>query len=54
MLFTNVTMIYVVVGLILTAIFAVVAIIGGAFDLVFMFKELKSKTADEADDGRVI
>ncbi len=53
MIWGTFTMWYIAVGIIATAIFTVCALIGGAFDLVFMLKELLQLGADESDDGRV-
>ena len=34
-------------------IYTVITAIGGGFDLVYMFRELKRKNVDETDNGRV-
>ncbi len=51
---SDITMYYVAGNLVLMFVFTIVAAIGGAFDLVYMFRELKNRTADELDDGRVV
>lgn len=45
---------YIVINTILTAGFLLVVIVGGLFDLRFLFKALREATVDETDDGRVI
>lgn len=45
---------FVAVNIVVTIGFTVVVIIGGVFDLKFLFKSLKEQTMDESDDGRVI
>ena len=49
----SITIWYVAVNLILMLIYTIVTAIGGAFDLIYLFTELKEKEIDEADDGRV-
>ena len=49
----KVTMYYLVIGIILTFIFSIIAFIGGGFDLHFLLKELKGKKQDDEDDGSV-
>ncbi|MFV0416435.1 MAG: hypothetical protein ACK5NG_08735 [Chthoniobacterales bacterium] len=44
---------YCVVTTILCALFTVVVIIGGLFDLKFLWHALKEEVVDESDDGRV-
>ena len=48
------TMYYVAVNLILMFCFTIVTTIGGAFDLSYLLKELGKKVVDELDDGRVL
>jgi len=45
---------YVAVNAVVCVIFTVVVIVGGLFDLRFLFKALKEEVVDETDDGRVI
>lgn len=45
---------YVFINTFVTLGFLVVVIIGGCFDLRFLFRALKEETIDERDDGRVI
>jgi hypothetical protein len=49
----NITMYFVFFGIIATGIFTTIAFIGGAFDLIFLLRELRTKEIDEHDDGRV-
>jgi len=49
-----VTYVFVATAIIAFIGFSIVVTIGGIFDLVYMFKELKSEVVDESDDGRVI
>ena len=44
---------YVLINAILTVLFTLVIIVGGFFDLKFLFNSLKYEVVDEADDGRV-
>lgn len=44
---------YVGLLIVISLVFAVVCAIGGFYDLTHLFKELKSATIDEKDDGRV-
>lgn len=53
MMWGGITMWYMAIGIALTAVFTVVALIFGASDLIFMLKELLSMETDETDDGRV-
>lgn len=41
------------INIVVTIIFSIVVIIGGFFDLKFLFKALKEDAVDETDDGRV-
>jgi hypothetical protein len=41
-------------SVVLYVIFTIVVTIGGALDLVFMFRQLKTEVVDERDDGRVV
>jgi hypothetical protein len=45
---------FVVVNTILCGVFTLVVIVGGAFDLRFLFNALNEDVGDEADDGRVV
>ena len=45
---------YVAVNAILCALFTLVVIVGGVFDLRFLFNALSDEAVDEADDGRVV
>jgi len=45
---------FVVVNAILCVAFTGVVIVGGFYDLRFLFKAIKEEQVDEADDGRVI
>lgn len=45
---------FVVVNAILCGVFTLVVIVGGAFDLRFLFKALNKDVDDETDDGRVV
>lgn len=49
----KITMTYLLIGIICTFIFSVIAFIGGGFDLHFLLKELKKKKQDDKDDGSV-
>ena len=53
-IWAGITAYYVVVNLIIMFLFTIIAAIGGAFDLIYLFKELHVKKIDELDDGRVI
>lgn len=44
---------FVAVNAILTGLFTLVVIVGGFFDLRFLFSALNSGDIDETDDGRV-
>jgi len=44
---------FVVANAILCALFTLVVIVGGVFDLRFLFTSLKEQVVDETDDGRV-
>lgn len=44
---------YVAINVFVTLAFMVVIIIGGIFDLKFLFKSLQETEVDETDDGRV-
>jgi hypothetical protein len=45
---------YVAINTIVTGGFLLVVIVGGFFDLKFLFKALREAQIDETDDGRVI
>jgi len=45
---------YVAVNAILCAAFSVVVVVGGIFDLRYLFRALREEIVDETDDGRVI
>ena len=45
---------FVAINIFLTIGFTFIVIVGGIFDLKFLFKSLKEEAVDEADDGRVI
>ena len=45
---------FVSVNVLVTIIFTLVIIVGGLFDLKFLFRALKEGEVDETDDGRVI
>lgn len=51
---SNFTMYYVVVNIIIMFCFTIMTTIGGAFDLSYLLKELGKKVINEIDDGRVI
>ena len=44
---------YVVINAVVTALFLLVVIVGGLFDLRFLFRSLREAPADLTDDGRV-
>lgn len=44
---------FVVVNALACAAFTLVVIVGGLFDLQYLFKSLREETVDAADDGRV-
>lgn len=44
---------FVAINVFVTLVFTVVVIIGGIFDLKFLFKSLREAEVDETDDGRV-
>ena len=48
------SMYYVVVNIIIMVVFTIVSAIGGGFDLIYLLKSLHKKQVDELDDGRVI
>lgn len=50
----DVTMYYVIGGLVLTAVFTLITLVGGACDLVRLLKHLHAREADELDDGRIV
>ncbi|MFH1615006.1 MAG: hypothetical protein ABIG61_07970 [Planctomycetota bacterium] len=50
---SDITIWYVVGNLLLMFFYTIVTAIGGGFDLVYFFKELKKKKVDVFDDGRV-
>ncbi len=52
-MWATITTWYIIIGLVLTVIFTLCVLVGGAFDLVSMLKELMRMEADETDDGRV-
>lgn len=45
---------FVAVNAILCGVFTLVVIVGGVFDLRFLFKALNEQDNDETDDGRVV
>ena len=45
---------FVAINAILCGLFTMVVIVGGVFDLRFLFKALNEQDSDETDDGRVI
>ena len=45
---------YVGIAIGMNFIFSIVISIGGAFDLMKLFKSLKKEAPDETDDGRVV
>ena len=45
---------FVSINVVVTILFTLVIIVGGCFDLKFLFKALKEEVVDETDDGRVI
>lgn len=45
---------FVTVNAILCGLFTLVVIIGGVFDLRFLFKALNDQVVDHTDDGRVV
>jgi hypothetical protein len=45
---------FVIVNAILCGCFTVVVIVGGLFDLRYLFHALRTEEVDEADDGRVV
>ncbi len=45
---------FVAINTLVTLVFMVVVIVGGIFDLKFLFDALKKETVDETDDGRVV
>lgn len=44
---------FVVVNTLLCAVFTAVVIVGGIFDLRFLFRSLREEVVDAHDDGRV-
>ncbi len=50
----NITIYYVSINVMIMVLFTIVVNIGGLMDLIYMFKELAKKQADETDDGRVV
>ena len=44
---------FVGINVVVTLAFTLVVIIGGCFDLCYLFRALKEDEADETDDGRV-
>lgn len=44
---------YVAIAAMLCGVFTLVVIVGGIFDLRFLFKALNEEITDETDDGRV-
>lgn len=50
----DLTIYYISINVLIMLIFTVVVNIGGFFDLLYLFRELSKKNADELDDGRVI
>lgn len=47
-----ITYVFVSVTIVAYVGFAIVVTIGGVFDLLFLFRELKASELDETDDGR--
>jgi len=45
---------FVAVNAVLCGLFTVVVIVGGVFDLRFLFSALNEEEIDETDDGRVV
>ncbi len=45
---------FVTVSAILCVLFTLVVIVGGVFDLRFLFNALSEEDVDETDDGRVV
>ena len=45
---------YVLVNCVVCAIFTVVVIAGGIFDLRYLFEQLTQEETNDADDGRVL
>ena len=45
---------FVALNLCITLLLTVATIVGGLFDLKFLFKAMKEEVADESDDGRVV
>ena len=45
---------FVVINAVACLAFTLVVIVGGFFDLKFLFTALKEESVDESDDGRVI
>ena len=45
---------FVILNVLITAIFTIVVIIGGIADLKYLFTELKKAEIDITDDGRVV
>lgn len=45
---------FVAVNAVLTGLFTLVVIVGGFFDLRFLFRALNTGEVDETDDGRVV
>ena len=44
---------YVMFNAVVTVLFTLTIIVGGLFDLKFLFNSLNCEVVDEADDGRV-
>ena len=45
---------FISINVVMTILFTFVIIVGGCFDLKFLFNALKEEVVDETDDGRVI
>ena len=44
---------FVMINALATLVFTAVVIVGGFFDLAFLFRALQEEAVDETDDGRV-
>ncbi len=49
----KITIWYVAINLVLMLLYTIITAIGGAFDLIYLLRELAEKEIDETDNGRV-
>lgn len=48
------TYIYIAIALVANVVITVVTLIGGYFDVIYLFKMLRKEIVDITDDGRVV